>query len=310
MDIYEIAAIVLTWQNLLAIVVGGLYGLVVGLLPGVGPAVGMALSFPLVLKWPPITALIFMGSLYRSSTYGGSITAIMLNTPGDSANAATILDGFPMSEKGQSAVALGLSVAGATVGGIVGIIVLITFSPILAEFALKFGPAENCLVALFALSIIATVIKGATIKGLISAGLGLMFATVGYDLIDGYPRFTFGMYFLEDGVPFIQALVGLFAISQALFLCETSLSISKVGKLAGSLWEGFTTYFRYRLVIIRSTLLGLWLGVLPAVGQSTGSSDARRGTSSNRDGCRRRPVPRDSGFRTRSPLPTDSFRSR
>jgi len=267
--IYDIMGIVLTWQNLLALIVGGFYGLVVGILPGIGPSAGMALAFPIAMSWNPLTGLIFMGSLYRCSTYGGSITAIMLNTPGDAANAATILDGFPMCENGKSGVALGISATAAVVGGIIGIIVLILFSPILADFALRFGPAEYMLVAVFALSIIAAVIKGATVKGLISAGLGLTFATVGYDVIAGHERFTFGMDFLEDGVPFIQALVGFFAISQALSLSETTLAISKVGKLSGSFWEGFKTYFKYPTTIIRSTLVGLWLGVLPAVGQST-----------------------------------------
>ncbi|MFB3884956.1 MAG: tripartite tricarboxylate transporter permease [Thermodesulfobacteriota bacterium] len=269
MDIFEIMRVVLTWQNLLALIIGGFYGLVIGILPGIGGSAGMALAFPLIINLHPLTALIFMASLYRVSNYGGSITAIMLNTPGDSSNAATILDGFPMCEKGQSGVALGISATGAAVGGTLGVIVLILFTPILAEFALKFGPAEYFLVAIFALSIISAVIKGATIKGLISAVLGLLFATVGYDIMAGHPRFTFGMYFLEDGVPFIQALVGFFAISQALSLSETTLAISKVGKLAGSFWQGFKIYFKHPTVIVRSTLVGLWLGVLPAVGQAT-----------------------------------------
>jgi putative tricarboxylic transport membrane protein len=174
-----------------------------------------------------------------------------------------------MCENGQSGVALGISAMGACVGGIVGLIVLILFSPRLADFALNFGPAEYLLVAVFALSIIAAVIKGATIQGLISAALGLMFSTFGYDIIAGQLRFTFGMSFLQDGIPFIQALVGFFAISQALSLSETTLAISKVGKLAGSFWQGVKTYFRYPMVIIRSSILGLWFGVLPAVGQST-----------------------------------------
>lgn len=269
MDIYYILSLVLTWQNLLALVIGGFAGLVVGILPGIGPSAGMALSFPIVMSMNPLTGLIFMGTMYRVSNYGGSITAIMLNTPGDASNAATILDGFPMCENGQSNVALGISATGAVVGGIFGLIILIFFSPLLAEFALRFGPAEYLLVAVFALSIISAVIKGATIKGLISASLGLMFAMVGYDVIAGHLRFTFGMDFLEDGVPFIQALVGFFAISQALALSETTLSISKVGKLAGSFWTGLITYFKHPMVVLRSTVLGLWFGVLPAVGQST-----------------------------------------
>ena len=269
MDIYYILSLVLTWQNLLAIVIGGFAGLIVGILPGIGPSAGMALAFPIVMSMNPITGLIFMGTMYRVSNYGGSITAIMLNTPGDASNAATILDGFPMCENGQSNVALGISATGAVVGGIFGIVVLIFFSPLLAEFALQFGPAEYMLVAVFALSVISAVVKGATVKGLISASLGLMFAMVGYDVIAGHLRFTFGMDFLEDGVPFIQALVGFFAISQALALSETTLSISKVGKLAGSFWTGFITYCKSPMTVIRSTIFGLWFGVLPAVGQST-----------------------------------------
>lgn len=268
MGIFEIIRIVLSWQNLLAMMGGTLCGLIVGLLPGIGPAIGMALTFPLALKWPTISALIFMVSLYHSSTFGGSVTAIMLNTPGDSANAATILDGYPMSEKGLSGVALGLSAMSAVVGGITGVIVLILFSPRLAKLALAFGPAEYFLVAVFALSIIASVIKGDTIMGLISAGLGLMLSTVGYDLIFGDLRFTFGLPFLEDGVPFVPTLVGLFAVSQALLLSETTLSISREGKLAGSVWEGCKTYFRYSVVAIRSAFIGLWIGILPAIGQS------------------------------------------
>jgi putative tricarboxylic transport membrane protein len=268
MDLYEIIKVTLTWQNLLAVILGGGYGVIVGILPGIGPSAGMALAFPLVLRLNPATALIFLASAYRCSTYGGSITAIMLNTPGDAANAATILDGFPMTERGQSGVALGISATGTFVGGMVGIITLITLSPILADFALRFGPAEYLLVAIFAFSILATVIKGNTIKGLISGVLGLMFATFGYDPITGHIRFSFGAVFLEDGIPFVQALVGFFAVSQALLLSETTLAISKVGKLVGSFYEGFKIYFKYPMTIIRSLCIGLWLGVLPAVGSS------------------------------------------
>jgi putative tricarboxylic transport membrane protein len=269
MDILHVMGVVFAWQNMLALVTGGLFGLLVGILPGIGPSAGMALAFPLVLTLKPLPALIFILTLYRVSNYGGSITAIMLNTPGDNTNAATILDGFPMCENGQSGMALGISATGALVGGIIGIVILILFTPWLARFALKFGPAEYLLVAVFALSVIASVIKGATINGLIAAGLGLMFSTVGVDIIAGTSRFTFGLEFLEDGVPFIQALVGFFAISQALSLSETTLAISKIGKLAGSFWEGFKTYFKHPIVIIRSSVLGLWFGVLPAVGGST-----------------------------------------
>src|SRR5512134_1960076 len=129
-----------------------------------------------------------MGALYKCSNYGGSITAILVNTPGDASNAATVLDGYPMCEKGRGSVALAISVTGAMVGGTIGMCCLIFFSPLLASFALRFGPAEYCLTALLALSVIASMVKGATIKGLISAGLGLMLSTVGFDGVSGQVR--------------------------------------------------------------------------------------------------------------------------
>ena len=260
---------VFQWQNLAALIAGTIYGIIIGVLPGLGPSAGMALALPLVLKWHPATALIFMGSLYKCSNYGGSITAILVNTPGDASNAATILDGYPMCEKGKGGVALAISATGAMVGGTIGMICLIFSAPFLAEFALRFGPAEYFLTALLALSIIAAVVQGATIKGLISAGLGLMLSTVGFDVVTGHLRYTFGWSPIEDGIPLIQALVGLFAVTQSLVLAESAESISRIGKLAGGFWEGVMTYFKYPYAIIRAATIGLFIGILPAVGQSS-----------------------------------------
>jgi len=260
---------VFQWQNLAALLAGTTYGIIIGVLPGLGPSAGMALTLPLVLKWHPATALIFMGSLYKCSNYGGSLTAILVNTPGDASNAATILDGYPMCEKGKGGVALGISATAAMVGGTIGMICLIFSAPFLANFALRFGPAEYFLTAILALSIIAAVVQGATIKGLIAAGLGLMLSTVGFDVITGHLRYTFGWEPIEDGIPLIQALVGLFAVTQALVLAESAESISRIGKLAGGFWEGVITYFKYLYAIIRAAAIGLFIGVLPAVGQSS-----------------------------------------
>lgn len=273
-------AFVFQWQNFFALFAGMVYGIIIGILPGLGPAAGMALALPLILKWHPATALIFMGALYKCSNYGGSITAILVNTPGDASNAATILDGFPMCEKGKGGVALAISATSAMVGGTIGMICLIFSAPFLAEFALKFGPAEYFLTAILALSIIAAVVQGETLHGIIAAGLGLMLATVGFDVITGHLRFTFGWTPIEDGIPLIQALVGLFAVTQALCLAESAESISRIGKLAGGFWEGVITYFKYPHTIIRAAVIGLFIGVLPAVGQSSAGllcwADAKR----------------------------------
>lgn len=262
-------AFVFQWQNLAALFAGTVYGIIIGVLPGLGPSAGMALALPLVLKWHPATALIFMGSLYKCSNFGGSLTAILVNTPGDASNAATILDGYPLCEKGKGGVAIGLSATAAMVGGTIGMICLIFMAPWLAEFALRFGPAEYFNTAILALSIISAVVQGATLKGLASAGMGLLLSCVGFDVITGHLRYTFGWAPIEDGVPLIQSLVGLFAVTQALVLAESAESISRIGKLAGSFWEGVKEYFRRPLAILRAAAIGLFVGVLPAVGQSS-----------------------------------------
>jgi putative tricarboxylic transport membrane protein len=262
-------AFVFQWQNLLALAGGTVYGIVIGVLPGLGPSAGMALALPLVMTWHPATALIFMGSLYKCSNYGGSLTAILVNTPGDASNAATVLDGYPMCQHGKGGVALGLSATAAMVGGTIGMICLVLATPFLAEFALRFGPAEYFMTAVLALSLIAAVVQGATVKGLMAAGLGLLLSTVGFDVITGHLRYTFGWAPLEDGIPLIQALVGLFAVTQALVLAESAQSISRLAKLAGGFWEGFRSYFRHPSAVVRSSVIGLLVGVLPAVGQSS-----------------------------------------
>ena len=273
-------AFVLQWQNLAALAGGTVYGIIIGVLPGLGPSAGMALAIPLVMTWHPATALIFMGALYKCSNYGGSLTAILVNTPGDASNAATILDGYPMCQRGMGGVALGLSATSALVGGTIGMICLIYAAPFLADFALEFGPAEYFLTAVLALSLIAAVVQGATVKGLIAAGMGLLLSTVGFDVIAGHLRYTFDWAPVEDGIPLIQALVGLFAVTQALVLAESAASISRLAELSGSFWEGVRTYFRHPLIMVRASLIGLFVGILPGVGQSSAGllawADAKR----------------------------------
>ena len=265
------AGLAFTFQNLLLLIVGFFLGVIVGILPGIGPAAGMVLVLPFSFNLNPSSALILMSGVYLASNYGGSIAAILVNTPGEAASAATLLDGYPMTQKGRGAEALGISATAGALGGIVGLVVLMFTAPPLASLALRFGPPENALLALFALSVIAAIVKRNPIKGLVSACIGLIFATVGMDLVSGGSRFTFGFDALEDGIPFIQTMVGVFAISQVVILAEHHRGISKV-ELAGSgLLTGFKTTFKYPVTLFRSFIIGLWIGALPAAGRSTAS---------------------------------------
>jgi putative tricarboxylic transport membrane protein len=261
----------ITLQNVFFLVLSFFLGVIVGILPGIGPAAGMVLILPFSFNLDRTSAMILMSGVYLASNYGGSIAAILVNAPGEAASAATLLDGYPMTQKGRGAEALGISATAGALGGILGLIVLVFTAPLLASLALRFGPPENCLLAIFALSVISAIVKRNPIKGLVSACIGLMLSTVGVDLISGDTRFTFGLDPFQDGIPFIQAMVGVFAISQVLILTEQDRAISKV-ELAGSgLLAGFKTTFKHPLTLLRSFIIGIWIGALPAAGRSTAS---------------------------------------
>jgi putative tricarboxylic transport membrane protein len=261
----------ITLQNVFFLVLSFFLGVIVGILPGIGPAAGMVLILPFSFNLDRTSAMILMSGVYLASNYGGSIAAILVNAPGEAASAATLLDGYPMTQKGRGAEALGISATAGALGGILGLIVLVFTAPLLASLALRFGPPENCLLAIFALSVISAIVKRNPIKGLVSACIGLVLSTVGVDLISGDTRFTFGLDPFQDGIPFIQAMVGVFAISQVLILTEQDRAISKV-ELAGSgLLAGFKTTFKHPLTLLRSFIIGIWIGALPAAGRSTAS---------------------------------------
>ena len=262
---------VLQLENVLALIFGTVIGIVLGILPGIGPTVAIALLLPLTFGWNPTAALVLMGAVYNSAVYGGSISAILLNVPGTGPSAATLFDGYPMAEKGLANVALGASATASAGGGIIGVIILIFSAPLIADFAVKFGPPETSLLAILALSIIAVVERGSTVKGLISGCLGLTLATFGYDIISGDLRFTFDTYYLRDGIPLIPTAVGLFAISQALRLGASGETIAKLSELKGKFLDGSKSLFQYPVTFFRSSAIGTFIGALPGAGGVTAS---------------------------------------
>ena len=256
----------LSLKGIVHMLTGGVIGLIIGILPGLGPVFGVALLLPFTFWMPPHLGLIFLASLYACCVYGGSITAILLGIPGTTGSITTVFDGYELSKKGKAGVALGLSVTSSMIGGVIGVFALAVFAPLLAEFALKFAPADFFALAAFGLSMVAIASKGDTMKGFMLGALGILLSTIGMDHITGDDRFTFGIEYLSGGIPFVPAVVGLFALSQAFSLAEAGGKIAKPGRVTGHVGEGILLTFKHPVVVIKNAVLGVFLGVIPGVG--------------------------------------------
>ncbi len=266
-------AIALSIKNIGFLILGCFVGLIVGVLPGLGPVFGVALFLPLTFNLPVDSSLILLSAIYAATAYGDGITSILLNVPGGPSGVAVTFDGYPMTRMGKAGMALGALAGSALVGDIIGITALITIAPALANFSLQLGPAEYFSLCLFGLAMVAMISKGKgqTVKGLLLGCLGLVISFIGRDVITGSVRFTFGSSFLEDGVSFVSASIGLFALSQAFILAEEGGSIAGDHVLVSKPWAGVAAAFRYWYVTIRSAIIGVFLSMMPGIGITTSS---------------------------------------
>ena len=221
------------------VAIGVLVGMFVGAMPGLGPSIGIALLIPFTYTIEPQYALLLLVSLYMAAEYGGSISAILLSTPGTAAAAATVIDGYPMGRQGRTGEALGISLTASSVGGLVGAVALIVFAKPLAEVALLISPAGYFAIGLFGLTTVASLSGGSMWKGLVGAGFGLAVSTIGIDPIAGMPRFAFGFYELYEGIPVLAALIGLFALSEAFAMAENPGALERVKEKFGLVFIGF-----------------------------------------------------------------------
>ena len=233
---------------------------------------------------PKEQGLITLISAWAAAVYGGSISSILINTPGTGANVMTCADGFPMAREGKAKVALAISATSSMLGGLFGVICLMLFAPPLAQLAMKFGPSENFMLTIFSLVIISFTLKGSTMKGLISAGFGFMLSFIGFDIITAEKRYIFGIEYLSDGIPFLLFVIGLFAIAQVFeFLSEADESISRIDTLKGSYMEGFALTLKHWKTLIKSAIIGTVVGFAPGIGTSTASvvayGEAQRSSS-------------------------------
>ncbi len=264
----------LHWQVFLAIILGVVTGLIIGALPGMTIVMAISLALPFTFYLPPVVAIAFLIGIYKAGVYGGSISAILIATPGTPAAAATIMDGYSMAKKGQAKKALDMALYASVISDVLSDLITIFATFHIAYLALKVGPVEFFAIILFSLTIIASVSGESLVKGLISGALGLLLATVGMDTIYGVTRFTFGNINLTGGLNIIPVLIGLFAIPEMLrqlkqrklspekrTIIETDAIVtSRENRLT---WAEFKGVFR---TIVRGSIIGTIVGIIPGVG--------------------------------------------
>lgn len=266
--------VALSTTNLMVAAIGALVGTIVGMLPGLGPINGVAILMPLAfaLKLPAETALILLAAVYMGCEFGGRISAILINVPGDAGAIMTALDGYPMARQGLGGVALSISAWSSFVGSFIATCGIVMFAPLLARWALAFGPAEYFALMCFAFACITGLMGDAPVKAALAAVIGLSLATVGLDSNSGVYRFTGGDVHLSDGIQFIVLVIGLFSISEILLMLEQHHSTAGIIKATGrslfNLKEMAYTWWS----TIRSSLVGFVVGVLPGAGATIASA--------------------------------------
>jgi putative tricarboxylic transport membrane protein len=262
--------LVFSWPNILYPVAGTLVAMVVALLPGLSGATLMALAISLTFAWDPLHVMLLYGALLGGATFMGSVTAILVNIPGTAPNAATLIDGYPMAQKGMAKTALAASATASALGSTLGVIVLIALIPFVVRIIPRIGPAEYLLLAVWGLLAISTIIRGSVAKGLAAAGLGLMVSFIGFDPRTADLRFTFGTLYLQDGLHVVPVFLGMFALAEVIDLSAGQrLTISgktRVEELGGSMIEGIAAVFRNPGLFLRSSAMGTVVGMIPGLG--------------------------------------------
>ena len=252
--------------TLLMLFAGVIGGIIAGALPGLTATMGVAILVPFTFALPPEAGILMLLGLYAGAIYGGSIAAILIRTPGTPSAAATVLDGSPLFERGEGGRALGIATLSSVFGGIGSSIFLIFLAPILSMFALSFSAPEYFALAVFGLTIIASISGDSMTKGLLSGFFGLLIATIGIDPIQGYGRFTLGAVSLLDGVSFIPALIGLFAFSEVLSQFEKLIEPKKVSYSLKNLIPSLADIKTVFSILVKSTIIGTFVGALPGAG--------------------------------------------
>ena len=259
-------AVALTPWNLFYAVIGATLGTAIGVLPGLGAPATIALLLPVTYGMDPTGAVIMLAGVFYGAMYGGSITSILLNIPGEAASVVTCLDGYQMARQGRAGPALGICAIGSFIAGTLGIVGLALLAPPLARFALSFGPPENFALVILGLLMAVCLSEGSPLKGLIMVVLGLLIGMVGLDPVQGAERFTFGLPRLTDGVDFVVVTMGLFGVAEVL----SNLAVPEVREVFKTTLRGLLPsreeWRRSLPAVGRGSLLGFFIGILPGGG--------------------------------------------
>ncbi|HUZ74159.1 MAG TPA: tripartite tricarboxylate transporter permease [Stellaceae bacterium] len=255
-------------QELVFLTVGMAVGLIAGVVPGLGPTTALALLIPLTYGMQPITALALSAGVMGAAPMGGSIAAILLNAPGAAPNAATCLDGYPLSQQGKAGLAIGAAASANSIGGIIGTVSVLLVLPLAKQLILLFGPPEFFLLGMLGLAVVASASRGKMLRALVAGVFGLMISCVGYDQVTGVVRYTFGIPYLWDGIHLVPALIGLFAVAEMINLWVKGGTIAKDARNVKitRMMAGLIETFRHWPTVLRGSLIGTVIGAIPGAG--------------------------------------------
>jgi putative tricarboxylic transport membrane protein len=259
-------SIALQPENLFFCFVGSVLGTLVGVLPGIGPVGAIAILLPITFKLSTTGAIIMLAGLYYGAMYGGSTTSILVNIPGEAAAVVTCMDGYQMALKGRAGPALGMAAFGSFIAGTLGIVGLMLFARPLSQFALKFGPHEYFSLIILGLTFVTYLSHGSMVKAVMMCFFGLMLSNVGLDPITSSPRITFGILELFDGIGIAPVAMGLFGVGEVLVNLEKTISTQIVKTKIRNLFPSKLDWFQSRWALVRGTLIGFFLGILPGGG--------------------------------------------
>jgi putative tricarboxylic transport membrane protein len=259
-------AVALEPNNLFAVFIGVLLGQIIGALPGIGPSLGMALLLPVSFGLPPVTAIVLLSGIMYGAMYGGTLTSVLINVPGESSGIMTTIEGHRLARQGRAGAALSMAAIGSFLAGTGTIFLLIFLALWISQMAIHFAPPEYFLLAALGITATASMGEGSALKALFMAVIGLMLALVGTDPMMGTERLTFGQMNLLDGIDFLPIAIGVFGVAEVLVSLERFMDMDPIRTRIRDLWPRWRDWVECRMAILRGTMIGFGLGVLPGVG--------------------------------------------